>query len=148
MERIAIAAAIDRLAAAAKIRRRLYRSFTNLDYGGAMTKKSADPSAGQEQAAGYMPRRTGRVPVDRAASLTPHDLYNVEVIVQNVSSAGFMAECAEPVRIGSYVMLEIPGIGPVEAQVRWQIGLKMGGMFLDPISLGRCEWTAEKAKAA
>jgi hypothetical protein len=39
-------------------------------------------------------------------------------------------------------------IGPVEAQVRRQIGLKMGGMFLDPISLNRCEWAAEKAKAA
>ena len=52
-----------------------------------------------------------------------------------------------PVRIGSYVSLDIPGIGPVEAQVRWQIGVKMGGMFLDPISLGRCEWTAEKNQA-
>ena len=40
--------------------------------------------------------------------------------------------------IGSYVSLDIPGIGPVEAQIRWQIGFKMGGMFLDPISLGRC----------
>jgi hypothetical protein len=26
--------------------------------------------------------------------------------------------------------------------VRWQIGARMGGMFLDPISLNRCEWTA------
>jgi hypothetical protein len=113
-----------------------------------MTRKSADPSAAQEQTPGYTPRRSGRVPVDGRASLAPHDLYNVEIKVQNVSSAGFMAECAEPVRIGSYVSLDIPGIGPVEAQVRWQIGVKMGGMFLDPISLARCEWTAEKAKAA
>ena len=59
-----------------------------------------------------------------------------------------MAECAEPVMIGSYVSLEVPGIGPVKAQVRWQIGLKMGGMFLDPISLAQCEWIAEKAQAA
>ena len=113
-----------------------------------MTRKTADPAPEQDQTPGFMPRRTGRVVVDGTASLTPHDRYNVEVKVQNVSSAGFMAECAEPVRIGSYVSLDIPGIGPVEAQVRWQIGLKMGGMFLDPISLNRCEWTAEKAKAA
>ena len=59
-----------------------------------------------------------------------------------------MAECAEPVRIGSYVSLDVPGIGPVHAQVRWQIGARMGGMFLDPISLARCEWTAAKADAA
>lgn len=113
-----------------------------------MTRKSADRSTEQEQTPGFMPRRASRVPIDGTASLTPHDLYKVEVRVQNVSSAGFMAECADPVRIGSYLMLDIPGIGPVEAQVRWQIGVKMGGMFLDPISLARCEWTAEKAKAA
>ena len=47
--------------------------------------------------------------------------------------------------IGSYVSLDVPGVGPVQAQVRWQVGTKMGGMFLDPISLGRCEWTGEKA---
>jgi hypothetical protein len=113
-----------------------------------MTRKSADPAAGQEQTPGFRPRRASRIAVDGTASLTPHDLYKVEIKVQNVSSAGFMAECADPVRIGSYLMLDIPGIGPVEAQVRWQIGVKMGGMFLDPISLSRCEWTAEKAKAA
>lgn len=113
-----------------------------------MTKKSAAPAPEQDQTPGFTPRRTQRVAVDGAASLTPDDRYDVEVKVQNVSSAGFMAECAAPVRIGSYVSLDIPGIGPVEAQVRWQIGLKMGGMFLDPISLSRCEWTAEKKKAA
>ena len=113
-----------------------------------MTRKSADPAAEQEQTPGFTPRRALRVSIGGTASLTPDDRYKVEVKVQNVSSAGFMAECAEPVRIGSYVSLDIPGIGPVEAQVRWQIGLKMGGMFLDPISLSRCEWTAEKAKAA
>ena len=113
-----------------------------------MTRKSADPIREQEQTPGFQPRRAGRVAIEETAKLSPHELYNVEVKVQNVSSAGFMAECAEPIRIGSYVSLDIPGIGPVEAQVRWQIGRKMGGMFLDPISLSRCEWTAEKTKAA
>jgi hypothetical protein len=113
-----------------------------------MTKRSADPAPAREQTPGFRPRRAGRVAVEGKASLTEPNFYNVEVKVQNVSSAGFMAECAEPIRIGSYVSLDIPGIGPVEAQVRWQIGVKMGGMFLDPISLSRCEWTAEKAKAA
>ena len=112
-----------------------------------MTRKSADPAA-DEQSPGFTPRRSPRLSVEGKASLTPDHLYNVEVKVQNVSSAGFMAECAEPVRIGSYVLLDIPGIGPVEAQVRWQIGLKMGGMFLDPISLARCEWTAVRSAEA
>ena len=112
----------------------------------ARTSDNAPPA---EQEHGYKSRRTARLEVsDVPASLSPQDLYAVEVKVRNVSTAGFMAECAAPVRIGSNVSLDIPGIGLVEAQVRWQIGTRMGGMFLDPISLGRCEWTAEKAKAA
>ena len=103
----------------------------------------------EEELPGFQPRRSDRVNLGgEAANLSPHNLYVVEIKVENLSSAGFMAECAESVRIGSYVTLDVPGIGPVQAQVRWQIGVKMGGMFLDPISLARCEWTAEKAEAA
>jgi hypothetical protein len=111
--------------------------------------REAESTAGQEQAPGFRARRTARVDLMAVeARLLPQALYNVEVKVQNLSTAGFMAECAAPVRIGSYVTLDSPGIGPVEAQIRWQIGLRMGGMFLDPISLRSCDWTAEKAKAA
>ena len=107
------------------------------------TSDSAAPDGGHGP--GYMQRRTARVDLaDAEASLSPQDLYEVEIKVRNVSTAGFMADCAAPVRIGSNVSLDIPGIGKVEAQVRWQIGVRMGGMFLDPISLSRCEWTAEK----
>ena len=112
-----------------------------------MTRKSHDAASAGEHDPDFRARRAGRVPVEGKASLTPQDRYIVEIMVQNVSTAGFMAECVQPVRIGSHVSLEIPGIGPVQAQVRWQIGVRMGGMFLDPISLGRCQWTAEKAKA-
>lgn len=97
-------------------------------------------------AAYYKSRTAPRRPVDGPAQL--HQArYSVEVIVRNVSSAGFMAESPESVRIGSYVGLEIPGIGEVHAQVRWQLGGRMGGMFLDPISLSRCEWTAVQTEA-
>ena len=110
-----------------------------------MTKNSAS----SDEVPGFQPRRTARLAVGgEAVSLSPDDRYEVEVKIRNLSSAGFMAECAEPVLIGSYVSLDVPGIGAVQAQVRWQIGPRMGGMFLDPISLARCEWTAEKAEAA
>ena len=91
------------------------------------------------------PRRVERLKVDGTASLHQQNWYDIEVTMKDVSSCGFKAECLEPVRIGSYVSLDVPGIGPVQAQVRWQIGRKMGGMFLDPISLSRCEWTATPA---
>jgi len=92
------------------------------------------------------PRRTRRLPIDGTASMRSQSWYQIEVKVRNVSTCGFMAECAAPVPIGSYVSLDVPGIGPVHAQVRWQIGTSMGGMFLDPISLARCEWTAVEAE--
>lgn len=66
----------------------------------------------------------------------------VEVKVCDLSTSGFMAECMRPVLIGSYVSLDLPGIGPVNAQVRWQVGGKLGGRFLDPVSLHRCDWTS------
>lgn len=113
-----------------------------------MTRKSQDEGSEQELDVGFRPRRASRVEMGGSAKLTPQNLYKVEVRVRNLSPCGFMAECAEPVRIGSYVSLDVPGIGPVHAQVRWQIGVRMGGMFLDPISLARCEWTAVKEAEA
>jgi hypothetical protein len=94
----------------------------------------------------FKQRRSERLQVDSPASLRQHNWYSVEVTICDVSQCGFMAECSDPVQIGSYVSLDVPGVGPVKAQVRWQIGGRMGGMFLDPISLNRCEWTAVKAE--
>lgn len=110
-----------------------------------MTQKRVESSSDKDLDPDFRPRRAARLAAGGNASLTPQNLYEVEVKVRNLSPCGFMAECAAPVRIGSYVSLEVPGIGPVHAQVRWQIGAQMGGMFLDPISLARCEWTAVKA---
>lgn len=93
----------------------------------------------------YKPRRSGRTPVEGRTQLRAQSWYSIEVRVCDVSTSGFMAECSELVRIGSYVALDVPGIGPVNAQVRWQLGGQMGGMFVDPISLHRCEWTAVPA---
>ena len=94
----------------------------------------------------FKPRRAGRVKVEKGASMRSQQRYNIDVKVRDVSTCGFMADCSTPVQIGSYVSLDVPGIGPVHAQVRWQIGATMGGMFLDPINLTRCEWTGVKAE--
>jgi hypothetical protein len=95
----------------------------------------------------YKQRRAPRTRIEHSAQLEHSGWYKIEVKIHDVSTSGFMAECHEPVRIGSHVALEVPGLGPVQAQVRWQLGSRMGGMFLDPISLSRCEWTAEPAEA-
>lgn len=108
--------------------------------------RTADELPAEEEGPGFKQRRTQRLAIDCDASLQAQ--YSIEVKVRDVSTTGFMAECHEPVRIGSYVALDVPGIGTVHAQVRWQIGVRMGGMFLDPISLARCEWVAVKTGAA
>lgn len=92
----------------------------------------------------YLARAVPRLAVDTTTSLRHRNWYSVEVTVCDVSTEGFMAECAESVRIGSFVSLDVPGIGPVHAQVRWQLGNRMGGQFVDPIRLAQCDWTAER----
>lgn len=104
-----------------------------------MTEK---PPSGQ-----FKPRKASRTPVRGTADLRHQNRYSVKVRIHDVSTEGFLAECADPIRIGSYVSLDVPGIGPVNAQVRWQLGGRMGGQFVDPISLARCEWTAEPLAA-
>ena len=100
----------------------------------------------QDQPSYFTERRNERTPVDSTTQLLPESWYSIEVRIHDVSQCGFMAECSDPVQIGSFVTLDVPGIGSVSAQVRWQIGGRMGGMFLDPISLHQCEWIATKAE--
>jgi hypothetical protein len=102
----------------------------------------------QPPSAQFKSRRTQRTRVAGTAALRHQSLYSVKVRIRDVSTEGFMAECQDPIRIGSYVSLDVPGIGPVHAQVRWQLGGRIGGQFVDPISLARCEWTATPVKAA
>jgi hypothetical protein len=103
------------------------------------------PCLSGEYLDGFKPRRSSRHIIDGETELTSTHPYNIEVSVRDLSAGGFMAECSEPVQIGSFVALDVPGVGRVNAQVRWQVGVRMGGMFLDPISLTQCEWTAVKA---
>jgi hypothetical protein len=110
-----------------------------------MDHRPSLPSQDDDSDSGIKPRRTGRTPIEGKANMRSQHWYSIEVKVRNVSTCGFMAECREPVGIGSYVSLDVPGVGPVHAQVRWQIGGTMGGMFLDPINLVHCEWTAIQA---
>ena len=102
----------------------------------------------RDKPAQFKQRKAARTPVSTSARLRPRSSYDVEVRLCDVSTGGFMAECPDSVPIGSYVSLDVPGVGPVNAQVRWQLGARMGGKFLDPISLARCEWPAVRPAEA
>jgi len=103
---------------------------------------TAEPPSAQ-----FKTRRSPRTRVSGTAALRHQNDFAVEVKIRDVSTEGFMAECPDPVRIGSYVAIEVAGIGPVKAQVRWQLGDRMGGQFVDPISLSECEWAASPRSA-
>lgn len=90
----------------------------------------------------FVKRRAERRSVASTTHMHSDQWYTVEVRVRDVSQAGFMAECEHAIGIGSAVSLDVPGIGSVDAQVRWQLAGRMGGLFHDPISLSECEWTA------
>lgn len=90
----------------------------------------------------FVKRRAERRSVASTTHMYSDQWYTVEVRVRDVSQAGFMAECEHAIGIGSAVSLDVPGIGSVDAQVRWQLAGRMGGLFHDPISLSECEWTA------
>jgi hypothetical protein len=97
-----------------------------------------------EEGVQFMPRRSPRVRLQQVTQLRSRETAEQDVTVCDISTSGFMAECMRPVLIGSYVSLDLPGIGPVHAQVRWQVGGRLGGKFLDPIGINRCEWLTDR----
>ena len=50
--------------------------------------------------------------------------------VIDLSERGFGARSNLPLPIGSEIGVNLPGIGPVRAQVRWALGGVFGGRFL------------------
>ena len=88
-----------------------------------------------------MARRQKRLELDESARLAPNDWSSVEIRVTDISRFGFQAECDVRLLKSGIVSLDIPGIGAVSAQVRWQADGQFGAQFLQPIDLQRCGWT-------
>jgi len=53
----------------------------------------------------------------------------LDVRIRNLSQAGFMAECLQPIAPGTEVILGLPGVGEVPAQIRWNVAFRIGGLF-------------------
>ncbi len=90
--------------------------------------------------AGEQGRRSERLPLDQSARLRPNGWSSLEVRVLDLSESGFRASCEARVQAGSCVSLDVPGLGPVEAQVEWQRSGQFGARFVQPIDLDRCGW--------
>lgn len=86
-------------------------------------------------------RRSERISLDEPARLHPNEWSSLEVQVLDFSEQGFRARCDASILSGSRVTLEIPGLGPVDAQVSWRGRGEIGAKFILPVDLSRCGWT-------
>lgn len=86
-------------------------------------------------------RRAERLPLDAETRLRPNSWSSLQINMLDLSASGFRAECEARVKPGSSVSLDVPGIGPVDAQVEWRRGDQFGARFYAPIKLANCQWT-------
>jgi hypothetical protein len=61
----------------------------------------------------------------------------LEVRLRNISSMGSLVECDIPVTPGDELTMDIVGVGPVRAVVRWAQAGKFGVQFTSNFDLGR-----------
>ena len=80
-------------------------------------------------------KRSRRVALDEPARLHPNDWCSLEVQLLDCSETGFRAACEAAVRVGSRVVIELPGLGPVGACVAWRSGNQFAARFEVPIDL-------------
>jgi hypothetical protein len=87
------------------------------------------------------------MPLDESTRLRPNGWSSLEIRMIDLSSGGFRASCEARLPPGSCVSLDIPGVGPVDAQVQWQRRDNFGARFLQPIDLDLCTWPTSQGVA-
>ena len=85
-----------------------------------------------ETAEAFAPRIVGRADVDIDTQITVANRPRSITLI-NISSHGFMGECRAGVPLKSRVSLDLPGLGPLPACVRWAVGRRVGGRFDTPL---------------
>jgi len=83
-------------------------------------------------------RDSERFSVSLPVSLRPEGLRVVVVAMGDISATGFMAHTHEPIGLGAYVNIDLPGVGSTHARVRWMVGARVGARFLEPIDVDYC----------
>lgn len=81
------------------------------------------------------PRKPSRLNVILRTLLRVDGAPDRKVLIGNISTGGCMARLGEDLPIGRDVLLMVPGIGWTLTQVRWSLGGRFGGSFVDPIPM-------------
>ena len=108
--------------------------------------ESPEPVSAGEHLGQYIERGAERINAQGTFGLRTNGSYSVAAEICDISTLGLKGSCGETLSIGSLVSIDIPGIGPAEAEVKWQLAGQFGAMFLEPIDLHNCEWSAVKAR--
>lgn len=95
-------------------------------------------SGGMQTEDGVRPRNSNRLTCSYLANVRTNGVQNVRVRLCDISALGFMAECNEPVPLGGTVSIDLPGVGQTYARIRWGMGGRIGGRFMEPIDLEAC----------
>lgn len=81
----------------------------------------------------FRPRLVTRSEVKIEARISVADRPRSITLI-NLSSHGFMGECPAGVPLRSRVTLDLPGLDPLAACVRWAVGRRVGGRFDTPLN--------------
>jgi hypothetical protein len=77
-----------------------------------------------------------------------HDYQSTPVRLRNISAAGVMIECANPLRLGSEPLLELSDALSLSATVTWGVGDHAGLRFHSPFDLHQLAQTKPAVAAA
>ena len=78
-------------------------------------------------------RRDARVPVHFAAGLRRQGMNRLPVRLVDLSVHGFCTEVDDPLPIGTMLWLTLPSLAPLQAQVAWCAGFRIGAKFAVPL---------------
>jgi hypothetical protein len=92
-------------------------------------------------------RRHPRQPIARPARIRPNEWSRIEIEVIDFSPDGFRGRCAATLRVGSYINVEVPGTGNVQAKVIWRHDGEFGACFLVPVDPAHCGWIRPEPEA-
>ena len=94
----------------------------------AVIRAHVEPVPHKDRAPRYRTARGARVRVDDSSRLAT---------IHNLSEGGAEIEMAFPLKPGQRMTLECQGVLPIECEVRWSRGRRMGLKFLSYASLGQ-----------
>ena len=80
-------------------------------------------------------KRANRVATWHRATLVRADGAESQVVVTDLSSAGFKLEADSVPLIGEMIHIRVDRYGDYPAKIRWALGTQAGGEFLEPVVL-------------